>query len=76
MGEKDETVAKLGIKLHTALIEIRKEVEGIKRAPDLPEIELVFESLKFAIKLNDIEGEKRYGQQLCAKVTKYMLDKL
>lgn len=74
--ERKEVAAKRAAKLHMELLEIGKEVEGMKGSPDLPEMELAFENLKFAMKLSDLEGERRYGRQLCAKVTKYMLDNL
>lgn len=63
-------------KLHTSLIETGREVEGMKQTPDLADMEMTFQALKFAMNLKDMQGMRRYGRQLAARVTKFMIEKL
>lgn len=63
-------------KLKSALIEIGKEVESIEETPELASLELAFENLKCAMKVNDMQDMRRYCRRLSAKIIKLMVDKL
>jgi hypothetical protein len=61
-------------KLHTALIEIGKEVEGMKQVPGADDIHAACATFKMAIHEDNMKEMRTYGRKLTSLLIKFMIE--
>jgi hypothetical protein len=61
------------LKLQTFLIEVGKQSENI--TPSLADMETIFAKFKTAIEKEDIKGQVKYGRELAAMVSKWVVER-